>query len=405
MRIVIAVAALLCDSAAAAAPIPWPEAVREIANPGVTAAAFPNSANLQRRRIAAALETGDAPAALDALRRLAAMGATLSPASRARIAALVGEAPVAALAPSFDANGAPAGESEVYAEIDPGQHLIEGLIWDGGAHRLYATSVVDRRLLAIDADGGHVVLEGRVGSLFGGAWDAAHSRLWIAAAQIEQTPATGASFTGLVRVDPAHPEAALRIPAPAGATPGDVAVGPDGIVYVSDGQNGAVYRCRPGCAALEAWLPAGTFFSAQGMAVSASGQFLYVADYRYGLAAVERSTGHVFRMDAPPGLMLDGIDALIADRDGLVAIQNGAPPLRIVALSLSGDGLGVTGLRVLERASPAWGEPSLGAVIGDRLVYVANPQWERYGAGGAVTGEGPIRPTVIRALTLRNTPR
>ena len=115
------------------------------------------------------------------------------------------------------------------------------------------------------------------------------------------------------------------------------------MVYVSDGQNGAIYRCPPGCASLETWLPAGTFRSAQGMAVSADGRLLYVADYRYGLAAVDRASGHVFRMSAPPDMMLDGIDGLVRDHDGLIAIQNGAPPLRIVALSLSSDGLGITG--------------------------------------------------------------
>jgi hypothetical protein len=132
---------------------------------------------------------------------------------------------------------------------------------------------------------------------------------------------------------------------------------------------------------------------------------MYIADYRYGLAAVDRASGRVFRMNAPGDMMLDGIDALIRDGDRLIAIQNGAPPLRIVALTLSRDGFGITALRVVERANPAWGEPSLGAVIGDRLVYVSNPQWERYGAHGAVTGEGPILPTVIRAVRLPRAPR
>ena len=43
---------------------------------------------------------------------------------------------------------------------------------------------------------------------------------------------------------------------------------------------GAVYRCAPGCDALETWLPARTFYSAQGMVISPDGRRLYVADYR-----------------------------------------------------------------------------------------------------------------------------
>jgi sugar lactone lactonase YvrE len=407
MRILLATAFLLSASAACAQPAPWPRAVADFASRAevdAVAAQFPNSANMQRRRIAAALDARDAAAALAATRRLAAMGATLSPASRARIAALVGDAPMAALAPAFEVNAAPVAGSVAYARIGTDQHLIEGLIWNSRSAHLYATSVVDRRLVEVRADGAHVVLEGGLGSLFGGAYDPVRARLWIAAATIEQTSA-GPAFAGLLEVDPANPAAARHIPAPAGAAPGDVAVAADGIVYLSDGLNGAVYRCPPGCTALETWLPAGTFLSAQGMAVSADGRLLYVADYRYGLAAVDRASGRAFRMNAPPGLMLDGIDALVRDHDRLIAIQNGAPPLRIVALSLSGDGLGVTALHVVERANPAWGEPSLGAVIGDRLVYVSNPQWDRYGAGGAVIGQGPLQPTEIREVRLRHAPR
>ncbi|MBV9901430.1 MAG: hypothetical protein JOZ90_10080, partial [Alphaproteobacteria bacterium] len=373
MRILLAVVLLLSAPAAFAQPAPWPRAVADFASPAETeavAAQFPNSANMQRRRLAAALDAHDAAAALDATRRLAAMGATLSPASRTRVAALAGEGPIAALASVFEANATPAGGSRVHAEIGTDQRLIEGLIWDGGGRRLYATSVVDRRLLELRPDGARILAEGGLGSLFGGAWDPGRGRLWVAAALIAQTP-DGLGFAGLLGIDPADPRHPQRIPAPAGGTPGDVAVAPDGTVYVSDGMNGAVYRCLRGCTALETWLPPHTFLSAQGMAVSADGRLLYVADYRYGLAAVERASGRVFRMAAPPDLMLDGIDGLVRDGDSLIAIQNGAPPLRIVQLSLSGDGLGIASLHVVERLNPAWDEPSLGAVVGDRLLYVS----------------------------------
>jgi hypothetical protein len=250
MRFPFAIALLLSASNAVAQPVPWPSAVADFATPAeieAVAASFPASTNMQRRRIAAALDAHDTATALDATRRLAAMGATLSPASRARVAVLVGDAAIAALAPAFDANGAPVGESVTYAEIGTDQHLVEGLIWNPDSRHLYATSVVDRRLLDVRADGAHVVHEGGLGSLFGGAYGS--GRLWISAAMIEQTP-TGPGFAGLLAVDPANPGAARRIPAPAGATPGDVAVAADGVAR----------RWRPGfpperSSARRAWRP------------------------------------------------------------------------------------------------------------------------------------------------------
>ena len=103
--------------------------------------------------------------------------------------------------------------------------------------------------------------------------------------------------------------------------------------------------------------------------------------------------------------MLDGIDGLSADGGTLIAIQNGASPRRILRLHLTPDGLAVARVEVLERANPDWGEPTLGTIVDDHLLYVADAQWERFGPGGAVTGEGPLRPTAIRILGLRGSGR
>ena len=53
---------------------------------------------------------------------------------------------------------------------------------------------------------------------------------------------------------------------------------------------------------------------------------------------------------------------------------------------------------MLESDNPDWGEPTLGFVRGDAFVYVADAQWERYGAGGAATGESEPRATALRFL-------
>jgi hypothetical protein len=60
----------------------------------------------------------------------------------------------------------------------------------------------------------------------------------------------------------------------------------------------------------------------------------------------------------------------------------------------------VTKLDVLERANPEWGEVTLAVGAGDRLLYVARAQWERFGEGGVLKGEAPLEPTSIRMLKL-----
>lgn len=385
----------------------WPQAeitlntARDI---NAAAAQFPNSSGMQRRRLGAALESGDKAGALDATRRLAAMGAALSPASRARVGEFIGAAAMASLSARFDANIAPVGTSTLYTTVPASHRLIEGLMWDSRAKRLYAASVVDRRLLALTPpNGASVAAAGDFGSLFGGAYDPARGKIWIASAAIEQTPKNVPVFTGLVVVDVRGKAAPVAIPAPAGAnaTLGDVAVAADGTVYASDGLKGGIYRCRRGCATLETFIAPGRFFSSQGMVLSKDQKWLYVADYRYGLAAVDRASGSIRRIAGDDTMMLDGIDALVGYKSDLIAIQNGVGPIRIVRLHLSEAGDRVEKLDVLERGNPAWGEPSLGVVVGNQLLYVADPQWDRYGDGGAATSDKPARPTPIRSLRLR----
>lgn len=47
-------------------------------------------------------------------------------------------------------------------------------------------------------------------------------------------------FAGLISLDPGDLADVTRIPAPAGATPADVAIAADGTIYAGDGLSGAV---------------------------------------------------------------------------------------------------------------------------------------------------------------------
>jgi sugar lactone lactonase YvrE len=387
-------------------PAAWPAAVREFATPGEAvrvAAAFPNSVGMVRRRLAAALEAKDKPATVAALRQLAAMGGALSVLGQEQVEALIGAEAMAPIAAQFDLNVKPRESSRVYANIPAEHDLVEGVVWDSAARRLYATTVVDRALVLVGEGGTSVAASGGLGSLFGAAYDAARNRLWVASASVAETPKSEPAWVGLIAVDPDRPRQLARVAAPEGvtATPGDVAVARDGIVYVSDGMNGAVYRCRPGCGALETLLAPGTLFSAQGIALSSDQKLLYIADYRYGIAALDRSSGRLFQVAGDETMMLDGIDGLVLYGGDLIALQNAWHPQRIIRLHLSANGLRVRRLDVLESNHPEWKEITLGTVAGDRLLYVANAQYSRYRAGGVEVKGAPALPTPVRSLELR----
>lgn len=387
------------------APSAWPIAVRDFATPAEAvrvAALFPNSGGMVRRRLAAALEAKDRVAAIAALRQLAAMGTSLSEHSQGQVEALIGAEAMAPIAASFDVNVKPIAASRVHAVIPAEHDLVEGVVWDSDSGRLYATTIVDRTLLLVGEGRTSVAASGGLGSLFGGAYDPVRKRLWIAAGSVPETPKGEPAWIGLITLDPDRPDRLVRIPAPAGmaATPGDVAVARDGNVYASDGLSGAVYRCRPGCTALETLLAPGTLFSAQGLALSRDQKWLYIADRRYGIAALDRSSGRLFQVLGDEAMMLDGIDGLVGHEGDLIGLQTAYHPQRIIRLRLSADGLRVKRLDVLESNHPEWKEITLGAVAGDRLLYVANAHWSRYGEGGVPKAGAPALSTPVRALDL-----
>jgi sugar lactone lactonase YvrE len=356
---------------------------------------FPESASAVRRMLAAAHAAHDAARVRAGLHALARMGYAPSRATIDLLSPYLAPEEQAGLARRFAANGAAAGASRLYASVPPERRLVEGIARDPRTGRLFAGTVVGRELLVFDHCGWRAVPGVDAGSLFGMAVDAPGRRLWIASGALDQTPHPEAAFRGLIAVDVDKLRVVRRV-ALAGS-PGDLAIGRDGTVYASDPVDGTLFRLRPGAPA-SVLVPAGRFRSPQGLVLSPDERRLYVADYAYGIGIVDLASGHIGRLAARGPAMLDGVDGMIGDRGALIAIQNGVSPHRIVRLRLDRAGATVTRVDIVESANPAWGEPSLGTIAGGDLLYVADGQWERYGAGGAETGAA--RPTPIRAVRL-----
>ncbi|HEY5710818.1 MAG TPA: hypothetical protein VIT38_02890, partial [Allosphingosinicella sp.] len=268
-------------------------------------------------------------------------------------------------------------------------------------NRLFVGSVVDRQLLVREGSTWRMVpLPADVGGVFGMAIDPARRLLWLTSNVVDQVPDPETAFRGLIALDLANLLVVRRLAMPAEALPGDVAIGPDGTVYASS--RGEVFAAAPGADHIEPLFGNSRMTSTQGLVVSADGGRIYVADYGRGLGVYDVASRRLYRLISPEPAMLDGIDGLIGHQGDLIAIQNGTRPVRIIRIRLSPGGLAIAGITVLERNNPLWGEPTLGTIAEGRLLYVANGQWDRYGAGGQVTGEGVTLPTPIRALPLTN---
>ena len=304
-----------------------------------------------------------------------------------------------------DANRSTLGRGTVRARLPDATFWPEGVDHDAGTGNYYVASVRHRTIAELHPGRAPRELLPRhqkgIGAILGVRVDASRGVIWATTAGIPQmegySPAdSGIAALLLIRIADGRIERRWDLPPSAiGHTLGDLAVGARGDVYVTDSREPVLYRLPAGGDSLIA-IRHPLFRSLQGVAPTPDGQALYVADYSHGILRVELATGAVVRVaDAPRSVSL-GCDGIAWDRGAIVAVQNGVMPARVMRFVLSADGLGFTRADVLDRNPAVADEPTIGTIVGDEFVYVANSQWEKYDAAGVRrAGKALTRPVLL----------
>lgn len=340
-------------------------------------------------KLAQALDAdGQRDEAVRVLERVAAMGFVYP------VETDFADARFAAVAKRFAANAKPIGTAKREFEIDRLGLIPEGMAWDG--RRFFVSSV---RTGIIFADGAPFA-QGPWG-VFGMAADVKRGNLWAVTAalpQVENYKEEDKGKSALLRISLRDGKILETIAAPEGVHHfGDVAVAPDGEVYVSDSATTNIYRLENGVLRVFA---SGPFRSLQGFAVS--GPLLYVADYSNGLFAIDRRTGDLHPLRVPADVSLLGVDGLYAaDARTLVATQNGTNPYRILRIDLAPGGLAVSSVRTLLANSPLMGDPTLGVLANGRFHFNGNAQWDLFTADGKISDPLKLKEAVVLSVPLR----
>lgn len=158
---------------------------------------------------------------------------------------------------------------------------------------------------------------------------------------------------------------------------GDFVLAADGSVYVTDSLAPVIWRLAPGGDRLQKWQERSDFKSLQGIVQSADRRSLYVADYPHGIWRLQIASHAATLLPVPAGVNLHGVDGLYPVRGGLVAVQNGTNPQRILRIVLDAGG-DIAAVDVQLAGDPAMTDLSLGQVINGRLHFIANSGWELY---------------------------
>ncbi|MBA2435933.1 MAG: hypothetical protein H0V54_12790, partial [Chthoniobacterales bacterium] len=191
-----------------------------------------------------------------------------------------------------------------------------------------------------------------------------------------------------------------RFPAPEAIQLNDLAVAPDGTLYVTDSASGTLFRRKPKETTLTRFGEAGGLRGANGIALAPDGA-LYVT-LSTGIARVDATTGEPTRLPQPDDVVTGGIDGLYWHDGDLFGIQNVTNPGRVVRIALTDKGARIAGLTVLQsHHHPEFAEPTTGVIANGALNVIGNSYVGHFQPDGTIKDAAELKGTAIIAVPLR----
>jgi len=178
----------------------------------------------------------------------------------------------------------------------------------------------------------------------------------------------------------------------------DLVLDAAGNVYVTDTESAAIHVLRAGDGELKTLVKKGLFVAPNGIAMSADGKHLYVADVAQGIFHVDPATGEVEPLDQTPGIFPAGLDGLVLHDGSIIGIMNVVSAGRVARWRVTADGMALEEGEVLECGHPSFHQPTRGVVADGVFYFIANSQSDQIGEGELATEE--LEDIVILRLPL-----
>lgn len=157
----------------------------------------------------------------------------------------------------------------------------------------------------------------------------------------------------------------------------DVVLNEQGDAYVTDIASGEIFTVRHDKDELEIFIPAGTFNSPNGIAISNDGGKLFVSEMPWGVYVVDMNTKASHRLPQRVGISPSGSDGLYFYDNSLIGIVNIVSDRagRVARFSLDPSAEVITRGIVLDCNHPLYRWPTTGVVVGNSFFYIANSQF------------------------------
>lgn len=273
---------------------------------------------------------------------------------------------------------------------------------------LYATSVSKRKIVKVTPQGAvsDFVRSGENGlaSVLAIAIDEKRNVLWAASSplpQMENFDSTSVSSIFKYDLATGKQLATYGMPANTQAIFGDLIVNKKGEVYISDSQGNTIYRVNETSKVLEPYFTSQEIWSLQGITFSEDERYLFIADYIKGIFRVDTKTKELASLTNTIATSLKAIDGLRWYKNSLIAIQNATTPMKVSRYVLNKELTAITSEEVIDRAHPAFNEPTNGCIVNNTFYYIANSQWSGYTKDNTLKPADQLQDIVILKAALK----
>ncbi|HJT80653.1 MAG TPA: SMP-30/gluconolactonase/LRE family protein, partial [Chthoniobacterales bacterium] len=294
-------------------------------------------------------------------------------------------------------------DSPVAFRLKDPKLIPEGIAYDPNGKRFFIGSVAQRKIIETDAKGNARDWSSpadKLETVLGLAVDTRRGNLFAVTTNGFEDSAKTERRNAVLRYDLKTGRLEDRSDVADAMQLNDLAIAPDGTVYVTDSASGSLFRKKPEEAAFSKFGETGALRGANGIAMSDDG-LLYVT-LSTGIARVDTSNGAPTRLPQPDTVVTGGIDGLYWHDGDLFGVQNGPNPGRVIRIHLADKGNKISGLTVLQSSHhPEFAEPTTGAIANNAINVIGNSYVGHYEPSGKIRDADKLKGTVIVAVPLR----
>lgn len=267
---------------------------------------------------------------------------------------------------------------------------------------LYATSVHKRKIVKVMPDGktSDFVQPGQDGltCVLGIKVDEKRKVLWACSSprpQMENYDTTATSAVFKYELTTGRLLQKFTLKKSTEAVFGDLVVSKNGEAFISDSHSNTIFKVNENTKLLEPYFTSDKIWSLQGITFSEDERYLFMADYIKGIFRLDIKTKELLLLENKSEASLKSIDGLLWYKNSLIAIQNATTPMRVCRYVLNVDRSSIVSSKTIDRAHPAFNEPTNGCIVDEDFYYIANSQWGGYTENNKIKPADQLQDIII----------